>query len=88
MGRLDPIFKAVRSFYEARLVQDAPNHVRVEYVAPEDISGDERATFLRELGARLGPNMRSDLVRVSRIARTRGGKLRMVVSEIEREPAG
>jgi phenylacetate-CoA ligase len=84
VGRLDPIFKAVSSFYEARIVQDAPDHVRVEYVAEGRLAEFERDTFLRELGNRLGPAMRIDLVQLPSIPRTQRGKLRMVVSEITR----
>lgn len=83
VGRLDPIFKAVSSFQESRIVQDAADHVRVEYVAEHEVSSDERATLLRELGNRLGPAMRVDLLRVSAMPRTQRGKLRMVVNEMK-----
>lgn len=84
IGRLDPIFKAVDGFYEARIVQDKSDHVRVEYVAGEELVEDQRRIFTRELSNRLGPSMRIDVVRVDRIPRTRGGKLRMVVNELPR----
>ena len=45
VGRLDPIFKAVSSFYESRIVQDAADHVRVEYVADAEVPDAERATL-------------------------------------------
>jgi len=82
VGRLDPIFKAVSSFYESRIVQDAADHVRVEYVADTEVPPAERATLLTELRNRLGPSMRIDVVRVTAIPRTRRGKLRMVVNEM------
>jgi len=82
IGRLDPIFKAVSSFYEARIVQDAVDHVRVEYVAESDLGDDERAKLVRELRNRLGSGMRIDVRRVSSIPRTARGKLRTVVSEL------
>ncbi len=81
VGRLDPIFKAVSSFQESRIVQDAADHVRLEYVAESEVSDVERATLLRELGNRLGPTMRVDVVRVTAMPRTQRGKLRMVVNE-------
>ncbi len=83
VGRLDPIFKAVSSFYESRIVQDAADHVRVEYVADAEVPNAERATLLTELRNRLGPAMRVDVVRVTAIPRTRRGKLRMVVNEMK-----
>ena len=82
VGRLDPVFKAVSSFHEARIVQDGRDHVRVEYVAEGSLDETERVTFLKELGNRLGPSMRIDLVRVPQIPRTRRGKLRLVVNEM------
>jgi phenylacetate-CoA ligase len=82
VGRLDPIFKAVSSFYESRIVQDEADHVRVEYVADAEVPDAERVTLLTELRNRLGPAMRVDVVRVTAIPRTRRGKLRMVVNEM------
>jgi phenylacetate-coenzyme A ligase PaaK-like adenylate-forming protein len=82
VGRLDPIFKAVSSFYESRIVQDAEDHVCVEYVAESEVSPAERETLTRELQSRLGPSMRIDVVRVAAIPRTRRGKLRMVVNQV------
>jgi phenylacetate-CoA ligase len=80
IGRLDPIFKAVRSLHEARVVQSRLDHLRLEVVvAPDFSSGDEEA-LLTELTRRVGPSMSIEVVRVSAIPRTRGGKLRAVVA--------
>jgi len=83
IGRLDPIFKAVTSFYETRIVQDARDHVVVEVVAggPGDPEADE--TRLREeLGLRLGPSVVIDIERVDSISRTGRGKLRTVENRV------
>ncbi len=86
IGRLDPIFKSVAQLVETRIVQDARDHVRVEAVARDDLAPDERDTLLRELRHRLGPSMRIDFVRVARIPRTAGGKLRAVVNLLQPAP--
>jgi phenylacetate-CoA ligase len=80
VGRLDPIFKAVSSLAETRIVQDALDHVRVEWVADNALTPSESAGLLEELRSRLGPSMRIDLVRVPRIERTAAGKFRAVVN--------
>jgi phenylacetate-CoA ligase len=82
IGRLDPIFKAVSSLHETRIVQDAPDHVRVEMVLHDDLPAEDAASLRRELANRLGPLMRVDLVRVSQLPRTARGKLRSVVNEV------
>jgi phenylacetate-CoA ligase len=80
VGRLDPIFKAVSSLHETRIVQDAEDHVRVEIVASSEFtSGMERA-LEAELRSRLGHGMRIDIVRVPSIERTASGKLRTTVN--------
>jgi phenylacetate-CoA ligase len=89
VGRLDPIFKAVSSLIETRVVQDELDHVRVEWVADRALTTTESVTLLMELRSRLGPSMRIDLVRVPRVPRTASGKFRSVVnlvrSQLQRE---
>lgn len=80
IGRLDPIFKAVRSIYETRIIQDQPDHVTVEVVSPGGLPKAEGATLGRELRNRLGPQMRIDIVEVPHIPRTAAGKFRAVVN--------
>lgn len=87
VGRLDPIFKAVASLHETRIVQDRVDHVRVEAVVNGELSAHEQGVLLEELQARLGRAMSIDFVRVPSIPRTQGGKLRAVVSLIGRQAA-
>lgn len=82
IGRLDPIFKSVTSIQEARIVQDTPDHVRLEVVPDAAFSQAEETSLVQELERRLGPSMRIDVVRLSSIPRAPSGKLRMVVREI------
>jgi phenylacetate-CoA ligase len=81
VGRLDPIFKKVDSIFETRIVQDDHDHVRVEVVPlGEQLAAKDVAGLRHELGIRLGPRMRIDVVPVASIPRTRGGKFRSVVN--------
>lgn len=87
VGRLDPIFKKVESIYETRIVQDEPDHVRVEVVPVGVLSQRDADGLRRELEIRLGPAMRIDLVPVASIPRTQRGKFRSVVNLVARARA-
>lgn len=80
VGRLDPIFKTVGALDATRIVQDANDHVRVEIVSARDLSTPELESLHAQLRSRLGPTMRIDFLRVPRLERTIGGKLRAVVN--------
>jgi phenylacetate-CoA ligase len=86
IGRLDPIFKAVSSIFEAQIVQESPDLVRV-YVVGSEFNERERLELGRELQKRLGPSMRIDIVQTERIARTKSGKFRSVVNLVGRPDA-
>ena len=89
VGRLDPIFKAVSAIYEARIVQDTADHVRVELVPVGSVPDAEKASLVDELQRRLGHEMHISIVEVSPLKRTARGKLRTVVNEYHRHrPAG
>lgn len=80
VGRLDPIFKAVHSLHEARIVQTAPDRVRLDMVTGPDFVEADQAALVSELRVRLGPEMTVEFRRVKAIPRTESGKLRTVVS--------
>lgn len=83
IGRVDPIFKTGGAILETRVVQDAPDHLRVEIVTSPDYRRDDGEVLLEELARRVGSSMRVDLVEVEQLPRTRAGKLRTVVNEID-----
>jgi phenylacetate-CoA ligase len=87
VGRLDPVFKAVSSLYETRIVQDAVDHVRVETVVDGEFTVEQEAVLLHELQKRLGPLMQIDIARVPELPRTASGKLRAVVNLVGKQPA-
>jgi phenylacetate-CoA ligase len=88
IGRLDPIFKAVSSLYETRIVQDEPDHVRVETVVRGEFAPHVERELESQLRARLGPTMRITIVRVSHIERTGRGKLRTVINLMAKKKIG
>jgi phenylacetate-CoA ligase len=86
VGRLDPIFKAVSSLHETRIVQDAVDHVRVEIVASSEFTTRMEGALEAELRSRLGAGMRIDIARVPSIERTGSGKLRTTVNLVYPSP--
>ncbi|MCU0621945.1 MAG: glycosyltransferase [Gemmatimonadales bacterium] len=84
IGRLDPIFKSVRTISEARIVQHARDRVRLEYVTAQEPRPAELASLANELHERLGREMAVEVVRVAAIERTGAGKLRTVLNEYAR----
>jgi phenylacetate-CoA ligase len=87
VGRLDPIFKAVSSLHETRIVQDTTDHVRVEIVVSDAFSAAMESELESQLRSRLGPLMRIDIVRVANIERTARGKLRTTVNLVYSQPS-
>ena len=86
VGRLDPVFKGVPGMVESRITQDRPDHVLVETVVTGAFSPEDQRALVAELGRRLGPLMRIDVVQVPRLERSAGGKLRAVVNLVDRAP--
>ena len=86
VGRLDPVFKGMPGLVESRITQDRPDHVLVEAVITGDFALADQRALREELGRRLGPRMRIDVVQVPRLPRAPGGKLRAVVNLVAREP--
>lgn len=84
VGRLDPIFKGVSGLYEARILQETIDAIRVELVCSEAFIEVEGAELLTQLRYRLGNSIGIVLVRVDQIPRTRSGKLRLVESKLPR----
>ena len=84
IGRLDPVFKKVDSFFETRLIQTTPTHVRVETVPAAAYDPKDEKVLLAELKRRLGPSMTVELVKVSSIPRTESGKFRAVINQVPR----
>jgi phenylacetate-CoA ligase len=82
VGRLDPIFKAVDSIVETRIVQDAVDHVRIEIVPGARFSDQDSDVLVQELRKRVGQSMKISVGLVGSLPRTSGGKLRMVVNEV------
>jgi phenylacetate-CoA ligase len=84
IGRLDPVFKAGLPIYEAQILQESLDRIRIRYVpAPGFTSRDERA-LEAAVRARMG-EVEIVLEPLVQIPRTANGKFRAVVCQIPRE---
>ena len=85
VGRLDAAFKYSPNIRLAQIVQESVDRIEVYLVRDDGYNeeGDE-LPLVRELRARLGPTIAIDLHRVEDIPRTPMGKLRFVVSRVDR----
>ena len=81
VGRLSPIFHAVKSLYETRIIQDRRDHLRVEVVPTGTLEAGEERALMRALRDRVGDTMEIDIVRRSHIPREASGKLRTVINK-------
>lgn len=86
LGRLDPIFKGGLPLLEAQVVQETPARLRLRYVPAPGFSQATEKELRRRFAARVGA-MELVFESVERLERTRGGKLRGVVSRLQKPAA-
>lgn len=82
IGRLDHIFKDLRSVAEAQVLQQAPEAIELRLVPSESWDATSEAAVLKEVRSRLGEEIRIDLRLVAAIPREANGKFRAVKSSI------
>ncbi|MDC4205474.1 MAG: hypothetical protein MPW14_22405 [Candidatus Manganitrophus sp.] len=84
IGRLDPVFKGLKSVIEAQIVQEDYENIVLYIVPGRDFQMGHAQTVVSELRKRLGSSMKVRVELVDEIARTSSGKFRAVVSKIVR----
>jgi len=82
IGRLDPIFKGIRSVKEAQIVQERTDFIRVVIVPGEEFGTKDSASIINELQKRTGSSVSISLEVVDAIERTANGKIRSVISKL------
>lgn len=83
IGRMDHIFKDMTAIREAQLYQRTPGEISVRVVRAEGFSAADEAQLLREFRSRVGEATTVHIDYVEALERSRSGKLRFVISEIE-----
>jgi len=67
---------------ESQVIQDAPDHITIEYVPCHTLRPDEMASFKKRLEYHFGNELKVDLEEVKAVQRTESGKIRPVVSKL------
>jgi phenylacetate-CoA ligase len=83
IGRLDPVFKADIPIFEAQIIQESMEQLRVKYVPAVGFSEKDAVLLVNRIQERVG-NMKVIIEEVASIPRTKNGKFRAVLSNIAR----
>jgi len=84
VGRLDPVFKSRLPIYEAQIVQEALDRIRVRYVPADGFTRADGESLTERIRERMGP-ISVVLEQVIAIPRTPNGKFRAVICELSIE---
>ncbi len=82
IGRLDPIFKGAGAIREAQIVQDDLDALTLRIVRGVGFQPSVADGVVLELKRRVGPSMHVTVEFLDQIPRTRSGKFRAVVSQL------
>ena len=85
VGRMDHAFKDMVNIREAQIYQRILGEIEVRICKTEHYSEKDEITVMAELRKRLGNRMIIRYNYVDAIKRTKNGKLRFVVSELNRD---
>lgn len=83
VGRLDHVFKDLVRIREAQIHQRRVGEIDVKVVRAQDYSDSDERALLTQLKQRIGGDMVVSIRYVDELQRTRSGKLRFVISDIE-----
>jgi len=83
IGRMDHIFKDMVNIREAQIYQRRIGELIIRIVCGSRYNEDDEKVLLREVRKRVGEDTEILLEYVNQIRRSRTGKLRLVISEIE-----
>jgi phenylacetate-CoA ligase len=84
IGRLDPVFKAHLPIYEAQIIQETLDRVRIRYVPTQHFTPESSRSIIERLQARLGP-VEVIMEEVNEVPRGVNGKFRAVICNLSAE---
>ena len=87
VGRLDHLFKEAEKVRLAQIVQTNESMIEIRMVVDAGYSSADELEILREARSRLGNVIEIEFNYVKDIPRTRSGKFRFIVSEIDKKNA-
>lgn len=83
IGRLDPVFKGLRSIVEAQIVQESLEKINELLIPDDSFDSLTKQKLLSNLRARLGDDVLIDIAMVSNIPRGPNGKFKAVLSKVK-----
>ncbi len=84
---LTHLLYGINNIFESQIIQDALDHLTIEYVSTERFSSKDLKAFEGLIARHLPRELKVDLVRVKAIEKTQSGKVRSVVSNIDKQEA-
>ena len=81
VGRFDPVFKGVGGIYEAQIIHESLDLLKVKLVPGPDYSADVEHALMKNLRMKVGSTIAIVVEKVDEIPRGPNGKFRSVVSQ-------
>jgi phenylacetate-CoA ligase len=81
VGRFDPVFKGINGIYEAQIIHESLDSLKVKLVPAPGFSSDVEHALMKNLRMKVGATITIVVERVDEIPRGPNGKFRSVVSE-------
>jgi phenylacetate-CoA ligase len=85
VGRFDPVFKGVTGIYEAQIIHESLDLLRVKLVPAPDYCDDVEYALIKNLRMKVGSAISIQIEEVDKIPRGPNGKFRSVVSRCKDE---
>ena len=83
IGRLSVVFRNIPNLVESQVIQEQLDYVRVLIVTTADFNHHDEEILKQKLWERLGSEIKIDLQKVQEIKRTKQGKSKLVVSNLQ-----
>jgi len=83
ISRLDFIFKDSNNVIEAQIIQRRNLKIDFKIVKSENFTEKDENQLINQIEKKLGKNIEYELIYVDKINKTKNGKLRFVISELE-----
>lgn len=84
VGRLDFIFKPIDNVKESQIIQEDLYNIRILVVSADDFSKEDEELIIAKTKERLGDEMKITVEKTDSIPRNKNGKIRYVISKINK----
>jgi phenylacetate-CoA ligase len=88
LGRLDHIFKDLINIREAQIYQKVPGEMVVRIVPGSHYAAEDEKALRHEINKRVGEETKVEITYVNNLAKSKTGKLRFVISDLDEGKIG